>query len=84
MSIASLITVILSVAFKLMLSVGCRSMHNVLGGVIDPHAAYLLLRGMKTLDLRVERHNRSAMLLAARLQEHPKVPIFPQHAPLDV
>lgn len=32
-----------------------RKMHNVLGGVIDPHASYLLLRGMKTLDLRVER-----------------------------
>jgi cystathionine beta-lyase/cystathionine gamma-synthase len=35
-----------------------RQAHNVLGGVIDPHAAYLLLRGMKTLDLRVERQVR--------------------------
>ena len=34
-----------------------RSMHNVLGGTIDPHAAYLLLRGMKTLDVRVQRQN---------------------------
>ena len=50
-----------------------RSLHNVLGGVIDPHAAYLLLRGMKTLDLRVERHNRSATEIARRLAEHPKV-----------
>ena len=32
-------------------------MHNVLGGTIDPHAAYLLLRGMKTLDVRVQRQN---------------------------
>ncbi len=35
-----------------------RSMHNVLGGTIDPHAAYLLLRGMKTLDVRVQRQNQ--------------------------
>jgi len=34
-----------------------RSMHNVLGGTIDPHAAFLLLRGMKTLDVRVQRQN---------------------------
>lgn len=32
-----------------------RHTHNILGGVIDPHASYLVLRGMKTLDLRVER-----------------------------
>jgi cystathionine gamma-synthase len=36
-------------------------MHNVLGGVIDPHAASLLLRGMKTLGLRVAAQNCSAM-----------------------
>ena len=35
-----------------------RSMHNVLGGTIDPHAAYLMLRGMKTLDVRVQRQNQ--------------------------
>jgi cystathionine gamma-synthase len=50
-----------------------RGLHNVLGGVIDPHAAYLLLRGMKTLDLRVERHNSSALEIARRLSEHPKI-----------
>lgn len=50
-----------------------RGMHNILGGVIDPHASYLLLRGMKTLDLRVERHNRSALTIAQRLAEHPRV-----------
>ena len=50
-----------------------RAMHNVLGGTIDPHAAYLLLRGMKTLDLRVERQNATAMELARRLSEHPKI-----------
>ena len=44
-----------------------RNLHTMLGGTIDPHAAYLLLRGMKTLDLRMQRHNATAMLLARRL-----------------
>lgn len=61
-----------------------RAMHNVLGGTIDPHAAYLLLRGMKTLDLRVERQNISAFEIARRLAEHPKIahvhyPGLPNH-----
>lgn len=50
-----------------------RSLHNVLGGVVDPHAAYLLLRGIKTLPLRVERHNENAFEMARRLESHPKV-----------
>lgn len=50
-----------------------RAMHNVLGGTLDPHAAYLLLRGMKTLDLRVQRQNANAMEIAQRLQYHPKI-----------
>lgn len=50
-----------------------RHMHNILGGVIDPHAAYLLLRGMKTLGLRVEHQNRIAMEIAKRLEAHPKI-----------
>lgn len=50
-----------------------RAMHNILGGTIDPHAAYLVLRGMKTLDLRVQRQNATAMELARRLEAHPQV-----------
>ncbi|GLC37442.1 cAMP-dependent protein kinase regulatory subunit Cgs1 [Pleodorina starrii] len=50
-----------------------REFHHIMGGVVDPHAAYLLLRGLKTLDLRVERHNRSAMEIARRLEKHPKI-----------
>ena len=50
-----------------------RKLHWVLGGVIDPHASYLLLRGLKTLELRVQRHNESALRLAHRLESHPKV-----------
>ncbi len=40
-----------------------RSMHNVLGGTIDPHAAFLMLRGMKTLDVRVQRQNQVCLPL---------------------
>lgn len=52
-----------------------RGMHNVLGGTVDPHAAYLLLRGMKTLELRVQRQNATAMEIARRLAEHPKIAV---------
>jgi len=48
-------------------------MHNILGGVIDAHASYLLLRGMKTLGLRVEHQNRTALEIAKRLEAHPKI-----------
>lgn len=50
-----------------------RAMHNILGGTVDPHAAWLVLRGLKTLDLRVQRHNASAMEIATRLEAHPKI-----------
>lgn len=50
-----------------------RAMHNVLGGTIDPHAAYLVLRGMKTLDIRVKRQNETAAEIARRLCEHPNI-----------
>ena len=50
-----------------------RNMHNVLGGTIDPHASYLVLRGMKTLDVRVKRQNETGLEFARRLAEHPKI-----------
>lgn len=43
------------------------------GATLHPMAAYLLLRGMKTLELRVERQGESAQKIAEYLQEHPKV-----------
>jgi len=46
---------------------------GVLGGILDAHAAYLLLRGMKTLSLRMERHNASALRVAQWLEELPIV-----------
>jgi cystathionine gamma-synthase len=50
-----------------------RDPRHVLGGVLDPHAAYLLHRGVKTLAVRVAQQNRSALALAARLEAHPRV-----------
>jgi len=46
---------------------------GVLGGIIDSHAAWLLLRGLKTLELRMERHNANGLALAQFLEQHPKV-----------
>ena len=50
-----------------------RDLRGVLGGVCDPHAAFLLGRGMKTLALRVERQNATAMAVAAHLESHPEI-----------
>ena len=41
--------------------------------MLDPMSAYLLLRGMKTLALRIERQNASALAIARRLERHPRV-----------
>ncbi len=46
---------------------------GVLGGILDAHPAWLLLRGMKTLGLRMERHNANGLALASWLEAHPKV-----------
>mmetsp|Transcript_2434 Transcript_2434/g.5435 ORF Transcript_2434/g.5435 Transcript_2434/m.5435 type:complete len:557 (-) Transcript_2434:955-2625(-) len=66
-----------------------RALHGVLGGVIDPHSAYLLLRGMKTLPLRLSAQNRNAETLAKFLSAHPKIsrvhyPTVPGHPDYDV
>jgi cystathionine gamma-synthase len=46
---------------------------GVLGGVIDAHASYLLLRGIKTLGVRMARHNENGKRVARWLEAHPKV-----------
>jgi cystathionine gamma-synthase len=50
-----------------------RDLRGVLGGMLDPHSAYLLLRGMKTLSLRVERQNESALEIARFLEADRRV-----------
>ena len=44
-----------------------------LGATLDPHACSMLHRGMKTLDIRMQRHNENAVHVARYLQQHPKV-----------
>ncbi len=46
---------------------------NHLGGSLDPHAAFLLNRGLKTLALRVRYQNESALRIAQFLESHPAV-----------
>jgi len=50
-----------------------RALHKAIGGVIDPHCSYLLLRGLKTFALRMERQNQSGMEVARFLENHPRV-----------
>ena len=54
------------------------------GPVLDPHAAWLLERGIKTIALRMERHNLNGITIAKRLEQHPAVervfyPGLPSH-----
>jgi cystathionine gamma-synthase len=46
---------------------------EVTGAALDAMSAYLLIRGIKTLELRVERHNSNAMAIARFLSGHPKI-----------
>jgi cystathionine gamma-synthase len=43
------------------------------GATLGPMSAFLLIRGLKTLEIRIQRHNENALNLANFLQEHPKV-----------
>ena len=64
-----------------------RGLQGVTGAVVDPFAAYLLVRGLKTFALRMERHNANAQALAEFLVGHPRIaavhyaglPTHPQH-----
>jgi cystathionine beta-lyase/cystathionine gamma-synthase len=46
---------------------------KMLGTILDPAAAYALGRGLKTLSVRVERHNANAMAVARFLEQDPRV-----------
>ena len=52
---------------------GLRQSQGILGGVLDPHAAFLLGRGLKTLGLRVTRQNETAQRVAEFLEAHPAI-----------
>ena len=65
-----------------------RFVQNAEGAILGPMDAWLVLRGTKTLPIRMERHNANALALAGFLASHPKVarvnypglPSHPQHA----
>jgi cystathionine gamma-lyase len=46
---------------------------NAIGATLSPFDSYLTLRGVKTLELRMEQHQKNAFLIAEYLQRHPKV-----------
>ena len=63
-------------------------LHNAVGGVLDPFSSFLTLRGIRTLDLRIERHSKNALAVAEWLEGHaqvekvwfPWLASHPQHA----
>jgi len=65
-----------------------RFLQNAVGGVPSPMDSFLVLRGLKTLPVRMERHCQSALRVARFLEGHPQVervvypglPSHPQHA----
>jgi cystathionine gamma-synthase len=66
-----------------------REFHGVTGAIADPFVSYLLIRGIKTLALRVARQNENAQRLAEFLEGHPKVervhyPGLPSHPEHDI
>ncbi|HUI92790.1 MAG TPA: PLP-dependent aspartate aminotransferase family protein [Chitinivibrionales bacterium] len=50
-----------------------REFLKVTGGVIDPHSSYLLIRGLKTFELRMKRHNENGQAIAEFLEAHPDI-----------
>jgi cystathionine gamma-synthase len=46
---------------------------EITGASLHPQSAYMILRGMKTLELRMQRHNENGMTIATHLSQHPKV-----------
>lgn len=59
-------------------------LHNSIGATLGPTDCYQLMRGMKTLALRMERHQYNALAIAKYLQQHPQVdqvfyPALPEH-----
>lgn len=71
-------------------AIGTRILHLLghLGGTLDPHASFLLDRGLKTLALRMRAHNANALALAEWFERHPAIervhypglPSHPHHA----
>lgn len=50
-----------------------RFLHNAIGSILSPFDSFLLLRGLKTLQLRMDKHCANAARIAAYLEQHPQV-----------
>jgi cystathionine gamma-synthase len=50
-----------------------RDMRGITGAVMDPHAAFLIIRGIKSLGVRMARHNETALSVARALESHPAI-----------
>jgi methionine-gamma-lyase len=50
-----------------------KKVHYNMGGTMDPHQAWLVLRGVKSLGMRMDRAQENSMKLATYLEKHPKV-----------
>lgn len=61
-----------------------RNLRGIMGGINSPHNLYLLQRGLKTFELRMQRHNENGQAIAEFLNDHPRVehvyyPGLPSH-----
>ncbi len=61
-----------------------RKLRGIMGAINSPHNIYLLLRGLKTFELRMERHNQNGLAVAQFLANHPRIervfyPGLPSH-----
>lgn len=66
-----------------------RKLRGIMGAINSPHNIYLLLRGLKTFALRMERHNANGLAIAEFLSRHPRVekvyyPGLPGHRDYEV
>ena len=50
-----------------------RALRNTMGGIVDPHTAWMLLRSLETVELRMQRAGENAAKVCAFLRDHPKV-----------
>jgi cystathionine gamma-synthase len=61
-----------------------RKLRGIMGGINSPHNIYLLVRGLKTFELRMQRHNQNGQAIAEFLAAHPRIervyyPGLPSH-----
>ncbi|MDA1180230.1 MAG: PLP-dependent aspartate aminotransferase family protein [Planctomycetota bacterium] len=66
-----------------------RKLRGIMGSINSPHNVYLLQRGLKTFELRMQRHNANGMGIAQFLEAHPRVekayyPGLPSHSYFEV